>query len=229
MKKNLILLFVFLMLAAVLPAAADSVWMPMDDYFMDTWSPDSDNTCVSQERPFYLAAGENGYVTAVKTPLDPTPVSTYPNGTEFKIAFVCGKGDNLWGTIQAVRKNGEETFTEDWRGESGYVAFKDLVRSYDYQAFIEDHIQELSSFGKDDYDLCGGGEFILWQTPNSAVQLEKVSKDYISYMCMELSPDSDYRMFRFGASYRDPEGRLWVEIKLRQVWEHGWFCPDNPL
>ena len=226
MKKYLILIFAFLMLSVVLPAAADSVWMPMDDYFMDTWKPESDNTCESQERPYFLAAGENGYVTAVRTPLDTTPINTYPNGTDFKITFVCGKGNNLWGTIEAVRKNGESSFTEDWKGESGYIAFNDLVRSYDYQAFIEDHVNELASFGKDDYDLCSSDEFILWQTPNSNVQIEEVSKDYISYMCMDFDPNSDYHMFNYGAFYRDPEGKRWVEIELRRSWEHGWFCLD---
>lgn len=228
MKKISILLTVFCLFAAVLSAAADSVWIPMDDYFMDAWKPDSDNSCKSQDRVFYLAAGEKGYVTAVKTPLDLTPVKTYPNGTEFKITFVCGKGENLWGAIEAVRMPGETVFTEDWQGTSGYIAFRDLVQSYDTEAFKEDHSKELVSFGKDDYDLCSGGEFVLWQTPNSGVQIEYVFKDYITYMCIDYAGDTitDNKLFSFGAFYEDPNGNRWVEVTLRREWEHGWFCLD---
>lgn len=229
MKKITFLCVILALFVSALSAAADSVWMPMDDYFMTTWDPESDNTCEYQERPLYLAAGAKGYVTAVKTPLDQTPVKTYPNGTLFKVTFVCGKGNNQWGAIEAVSLIGETTFTEDWTGESGYVAFKDLTRGYDYQVFIDEHIKELASFGKDDYDLCSGKEFVLWTAPNSGKQLEYVTSDYISYMCMDFSEDipAEYRMFNFGAFYRDPDGNRWVEARLRQSWEHGWFCLDK--
>ncbi len=231
MKKHIFLITVFILLSAVLSAMADSVWMPMDNYFMDTWKPESDNTCEHQQRPLYMAAGEKGYVTAVKTPLDLTPVNTYPNGTEFKIAFVCGKGDSLYGAVEAVRLNGAVTFTEDWKGESGYIAFSDLVRAYDSDAFKEEHLKDLVSAGEDDFDFCSGKDFVLWQTPNSGVQIEYVSEDYIKYLCMDYdeSIPPEHRMFRFGAFYRDPDGNRWVEATLRQQWEHGWINLDQPV
>ncbi|MBR6090868.1 MAG: hypothetical protein IKP86_13105, partial [Anaerolineaceae bacterium] len=128
MKKISFLCAVFLILTVIFQVSADSVWTPMDDYFYDTWQPESDNTCTSQERPYYVAAGKQGYVTAVKTPLDRTELTSYPNGTMFKIAFVCGKGDNLWGAVEAVRKPNQMDFVEDWMGNSGYIPFGDLVR-----------------------------------------------------------------------------------------------------
>jgi hypothetical protein len=229
MKKHTIIITIFVLLAAVMQAAADSVWMPMDDYFMDAWKPESDNTCDHLERPFYLAAGEKGYVTAVKTPLDLTPLKTYPNGTEFKITFVCGKGDSLWGAVEAVRMNGETTFREDWKGESGYIFFSDLVRSYDSEAFKEDHMKELVSSGGDDFDICAGNEFVLWQAPNSGVQLEYVYEGYLTYICMDYdeSIPPEHRMFHFGAFYRDPDGKRWAELSLRRDWETGWVCLDD--
>ena len=116
MKKTVVFFLMFALLAAVLPAAADSVWMPMDDYFMTTWDPSSDNTCEYLERPFYMAAGKDGYVTAVRTPLDRTPLKTYPNGTEFQITFVCGTDNDLWGAVESVRPYGEVAFHEDYKG-----------------------------------------------------------------------------------------------------------------
>lgn len=226
MKKYFFVILALVLLAAALSAAADSVWMPMDDYFMDAWKPESDNTCEHQVRPHYLAAGEKGFVTAVKTPLDQTPVRTYPNGTEFKISFICGKGDKQWGAIEAVRMAGEQTFKEDWKGESGYIALSGLVRSYDSEAFKEDHIRELVSAGEDDFDFCSGKEFVLWSAPNSGVQLEYIYSGYIDYLCYGY--DGDNLPVKFGAYYRDPEGRAWVEITLRRPDEHGWYCIDAP-
>ena len=227
MKKFFMLSVVLIFLTAVLSAAADSVWMPMDDYFMNTWEPGSDSTCESQVRPYYLAAGERGYVSSIKTPLDRTLLTTYPNGTEFKISFICGKGNDLWGAVEAIRKNGEIAFTEDWKGESGYIAMKDLVRSYDSQAFMEDHQSEIHAFAEDGYDFCSGNELVLWSAPNSGVQLEYVNSDYISYLCMDSDPEANFKLYHFGAFYIDPEGKRWVEITLRRETENGWFCLDD--
>ena len=226
MKKNFFFL-VLIVMAAVLPAVGDSVWMPMDDYFMDTWNPDSDNTCEFQDRPFYLAAGEKGYVTSVKTPLDHTELNTYPNGTEFKIAFVCGSGRNLWGAIEAVRMNGETMFREDWGGTSGYIAFDDLARAYDSEAFAEVHAAEIHPFDEKDFDFCAGNEFVLWKAPNTGVQVEYVYEGYISYLCMDHDPETDFKMFWFGGSYVDPDGNRWVEVTIRRDTEHGWVNLDH--
>lgn len=227
MKKTAVLAAVFCLLTVILPVLADSVWTPMDDYFMETWRSENDNTCKYQERTSYLAAGERGYVTAVKTPLDLTKVNSYPNGTEFKIAFVCGKGDNLWGAVEAVRRTGQTDFTEDWSGESGYIAFSDLVRAYDSEAFWEEHQDEIEPFDGSGYDFCSAGEFVMWEAPNSGVQLEYVSEGYISYMCIDSDYPSEYKMYRFGGTYLDPDGNRWVEVTLRKSTEHGWFCLDH--
>ena len=83
MKKHIFLITVFILLSAVLSAMADSVWMPMDNYFMDTWKPESDNTCEHQQRPLYMAAGEKGYVTLTPTePNSKSPLSA-EKGTAF--------------------------------------------------------------------------------------------------------------------------------------------------
>ena len=229
MKRSFVLVLVFLFTFIVFPAAADMVWTPMDDYFMETWDPESDQTCDYQARPYYLAAGEKGYVTAVKTPLDPTPLKTYPNGTYFKITFVCGKGEDRWGTIEAVRLPNEIAFTEDWKGESGYIAFGDLVRAYDTEAFIEANGPEIHAFAEDGYDMCKGDEFVLWLAPNSGVQMQYVTKDYISYLCLDHCVDCDPsdRIYSYGAFYIDPEGKRWVDVTLRRETERGWFCLDD--
>lgn len=229
MKKGCILAVVFVLLLTILPVGADSVWTPMDDYFMDTWKPESDNTCEHQARPFYLAAGKPGYVTALKTPLNRTIVNTYPNGTEFKIGFICGKGEKLFGAVEAVRLPGHVDFREDWKGESGYIPMGDLVRSFDADAFAEAYASEITPFDESGLDFCGLEEFVLWTAPNSGSQLEYVGSGYIEYMCTDYDPwsDADYRMYHFGGTYVDPNGNTWVEVTLRRETEHGWMCLDR--
>ena len=221
------LIIAFLLFAVVFPAAADSVWTPMDDYFMETWDPSSDNTCGAESRPFYMAAGERGYVTAVQTPLNQMELKNYPNGTEFKIAFICGRGDDLWGAVQAVRLNGETTFTEDWNGQSGYIAMSDLIRSYDSQAFQELNCNSIFGAYDELFDFCSAEEIVLWSYPNSGVQLEYLDKEYMEYLCMDFGPDSDYRMYHYGPYYVEPDGNIWIEVTLRQVTEGGWFSPNR--
>ena len=227
MKKISILAVVFCLLLAALPAGADSVWTPMDDYFMDAWDPQSDNTCGHESRPYYLAAGEAGYVASIKTPLNMTILNIYPNGTEFKISFICGKGNNLYGAVEAVRMPGKAAFIEDWRGESGYIPMKDLIRSFDADAFREAFASDIEPFDGESLDFCGLGEFVLWTAPNSGSQLEYVDRDYLGYLCMDVDPGSGYKMFHFGDSYTDPDGKVWVELTLRRISEHGWICLDR--
>ena len=226
MKKIFMLAAVFCLLTAVMPVLADAVWTPMDDYYWELWQTNSDEACRFQDRAFYLAAGDRGYVTSVKTPLDQTRVNSYPNGTEFKITFVCGKGDNLWGAVEAFRPEGEKEFIRDWQNPIGYINFNDLVRAYDTYAFSEDHQDEIRPFDGSGYDYCSAGDFVVWQTPNSGVQVEYVYSDYVDSLCTDQGLWSGYGMFTFGGIYVDPDGKRWVEVTLRRDPEHGWFCLD---
>ena len=223
--KTHFLIIVFLLITVVLPAAADSIWTPVDDYFMETWDPNSDNTCGAESRPFYMAAGEQGYVTAVQTPLNRMELNIYPNGTEFKIAFICGKGKDLWGAVEAVRLNGETTFTEDWYGHSGYIAMNELVRAYDSEVFQEMNCNSLYGAYDELFDFCSAEEIVLWSYPNSGIQLEYLDKSYMEYLCMDFG--TDYRMYHYGPYYVDQDGNTWIEVTLRSATEEGWFCPNR--
>ena len=193
MKKYMILSLVFVLLAAVISASADSVWSPIDDYFFETWKPESENTCEFQERQTFMAAGEDGYVTAVRTPLDHTELKQYPNGTEFLMNFVCGVGDDRWGTIRAVRLPGESVFTEDYTGQSGYIARKDLVRAYDTYAFTEMNCNSIFGYTEPYFDPCDPPyPFVIWSYPNSGVQLGVVTESSLDWFCHEFEPGGQY-------------------------------------
>ena len=227
MKKDLALCIVFALLIFVLSAAADSVWMPMDDFFAGTWDPESDAYCGHESNPLYIAAGPEGYVRAVYTPVDQQIVGTYPNGTEFQINFICGVGDDRWGTVYAVRLPGETVFTPDWIGKSGYISLKDLVPACDTDVFTE--LNSNSIFGyTEEFDPCEPYfPFVIWSYPNSNVQLDIVNEQTLEWFCPMR--ESGYFPIRVSTVYKDPDGDRWLSVHLLKPETRGWLNLDHPM
>ena len=230
MKKTVILCVLFAILAAALSAAADSVWMPSDEYFMGTWDPASDITCKNVERKLFIAAGENGYATAFRTPLDRTPLATYPNGTEFILDFFCGIGNDQWGTIRSVRRPGENTFTEDYTGKSGYISQKELVYAYDTYSFSELNSSSIFDF-TEGFNICEPQfPFVIWTYPYSGVQLNVVTTDMLSWFCNDYgSSDSQYFPIKFDRVYYAENGTHWISVKLTKPYAYGWLHYERPM
>ena len=227
MKKLLLFCLLLFVFAAVIPAAADSVWMPSDEYFYGTWDPASDTTCTNVDRRIFMAAGENGFVTAVRTPLDRTPINSYPNGTEFIADFICGIGDDQWGTIRSVRKPGEQTFTEDYTGKSGYISMNELVYAYDTYAFSELHSGSIYSFSET-FNICEPYyPFAIWTYPDSGVQLNVVTDDTLNWFCHEYQPE--YFPIKFDRVYYAEDGSHWLSVKMTKPYAYGWLHYENPM
>ena len=230
MKKAVLLCVIFVLLAAVMSAAADSVWMPADDYFMETWNPASDNTCTNVERKIYMAAGEDGFVTAVRTPLDRTPIATYPNGTEFIMDFFCGIGNDQWGTVRSVRYPGESIFTEDYTGKSGYIAQDELVHAYDTYSFTELNSNSIYSF-TEDFNICDPHfPFVIWTYPYSGVQLNVVTDQTLDWFCHEYEGEySQYFPIKFDRVYYAEDGTHWLSVKQTKPYAYGWLQYEHPM
>ena len=225
--KKCCVVCLFLLFLAVLPAAADIVWTPGDDYFMNTFNPESDSRCTNVERKTFMAAGKDGYVTAVRTPLDKTEIGNYPNGTEFMIDFFCGIGDSQWGTVRAVRLPGEKTFQEDYLGKSGYIAREDLVQAFDTDAFAELNCNSIFGF-TDELDPCNPRfPFVIWAYPNSGVQLYVVTEGDLDWFCTQYAPE--YFPIRFDRTYTDPDGTKWISVRLNRPYTYGWLNFDHPM
>jgi hypothetical protein len=222
MNKIEILVLAFCLLAMVLPAAADGIWAPIDEYIIA-----NDQSCNEQERPYFFAAGKQGSVTAMKTPLDRRPVNTWPNDTEFRISYVCGKGKDLWAVVQSVRSQGQTDFTEAKDGIGGYIPLSDLKPSYDTVDFTKEHAKEIKPFDEKKYNFCKAGEFALWMTPNSGAQIKYVTADEVAMLCRMMEESGGvYKRYKFGGTYTDKQGKRWVEFTYNYR-EHGWFCLDQ--
>ena len=229
MKHFTILYLIFLLLAAVFPAAADSVWTPVDDYFFETWQPESDAACESQKRPAFIAAGEEGFVVAVKTPLDQTPVATYPNGTEFLINFFCGIGEDQWGTVRAVRYPGQTTYREDWTGTSGYIAKKDLARAYDSESFSLLNAGSIKPY-TEVFDPCEPRfTFVIWSYPDSGIQLSLVNDMVLDWFCHDREYYPEYQPYQVDRIYTAADGTRWLSVHQDKPDTWGWLNLDHPM
>ena len=229
MKKLGVFCLIFVVLAVVLPVMADSVWMPLDDYFMNTWDPASDQTCENVSRRTFMAAGANGYAVAVKTPLDQTPIATYPNGTEFIMDFMCGIGDEKWGTVRSVRYPGQNIFTEDYSGQSGYISQKDLVRAYDTDAFAALNFNSITAYTETFQPCREKAPFVIWSYPYSGVQLSLVSDSVLDWFCYDYESYPDYHPFQADRIYTAPDGTRWLAVHQDKPNTYGWMNMDDPM
>ena len=229
MKQFGIFCLIFVVLAVVLPVMADSVWLPVDDYFMSTWDPASDNTCEHVSRRTFMAAGKDGFVVAMKTPLDQTPIATYPNGTEFIVDFFCGIGEDKWGTVRSVRYPGENTFTEDYTGQSGYIAKRDLIQAYDTDSFSLLNSNSISEY-TEEFDPCEPRmPFVIWSYPYSGVQLYVVTESTLDWFCHDHEMYPDYHPYAADRIYYSPSGTRWLSVHQDKPYLDGWMDLDHPM
>lgn len=208
----------FILLSAAISVSADMIWVPMDDFF-----PEAYPSCHIADRAYFLAAGEHGYVSAVRSPLDPTVVGIYPNGTVFIMPWVCESGGELWGAVQRVFEPGKDSFSGRPNDEDCYVPLRDLVQAYDPEAFREDHAEELIRF-EGEFDLCSTDGFMVWLSPGSGIPIEFVREEYTGYLC---DPKSGSPFYHTGASYTDRNGDRWLEITGFMEEDYGWIRPDR--
>lgn len=219
MRKSIIVLFV--LLCCVSNVFADSIWMPADEYFRESFSPESDKTCESVTRDIFTVNAADGKADAFLTPLSNEIVGSYPNGTEIRVSWVCGVGDNRWGSVRAVRYPDEEEFTEDWEGKSGYLRMRDLEQAYDAQAFLEDHADEAQDIPEtQQFDLSDG--FILWRYPGSELIVYTCEKEYLEYL-------QGWAPFELKKLWTDEEGTLWGYMEMTRPIVTGWIDLDAPM
>ena len=168
-------------------------------------------------------------MTAVRTPLDHSELKSYPNGTEFLVNFMCGVGNDQWGTIRSVRLPGETVFKEDYSGTSGYIAKSELVPAFDTDAFVDLNFNSIFGFA-DDFDPCNPRQpFVIWSYPNSGVQLDVVTEGTLDWFCHEFEPDSQYFPILIDRVYYEPNGARWLSVTLQKPYTVGWINEAHPM
>ena len=133
MKRFLKLLSAFLMgmalvLSAAVPACADVIWEPEDEFYQAHWEE-----CTRVNRGYTLA-GAGGSVELWSAP-DGTVLKKLENGGARNIAYCWTDGGTEWG------------YTEwglDDR-DPGWVRMEDMKLIYDSQEFMKDHSEEIET------------------------------------------------------------------------------------
>ena len=205
MKRTLTLsIFLALLFALALPAAADVAYMPQDDFYEKHWQD-----CQYVNRWFY-ANGADGYVLAYVTP-EIDAATPLPNGMKYYISSVY-KGE--WGVLEYDPDTLENDLGNG--SVSGWVKMSDMVADYDTDAFTADHAAEL---------LYESAELLLaedevaygYKYPGSGVSVRDFSGKFFSEPFL-LSP-----------LFTDPAGRTWGFIGYYYGHQDCWICIDDPF
>ena len=201
-RRLLVLLLIFLTLVATaLPAFADVVWVPKNDFHRK-----HQEECVYHNRD-YLTNGENGYVTVKTAPNSYSEVTNLVNGTRFCVEYIWTEEDGTqWGIGSEAGK---------YNAEKGWVKLSDLSMVYDYICFEEDHGHEFA-----DYD--GSGDELekayVYTYPGGV-------------FCGYIKQSKSFKPFAeaFQYLYTDENGLRWTYVKYYIGEQNCWLCIDDPM
>lgn len=203
------LLALALCLTAVLclPALADVIMEPQDDFY----SAHADEMeYVNRE---YYTNGEIGY----------TPISGEPggrvlgyarNGQVFLVSFVYTDAAGArWGLVEYA-KDGDLFTSAPYTGKAGYIALDDATGVYDSQAFYEEHEAEFKSYSGDGSELSGGA--VLWTFPRSGTFYDFEE---------DLEPESVV----IDLIYTYDDGQEWGHMGYYYGLRNVWVCLSDPI
>ncbi len=149
LTKRLIISFlvVLMLFTLALPAAADVIWEPDNEFFEE-----HRRECTYNNRD-YIANSDKGYVYLFKDPLTDVSVGAYSNGEAVHIQFLyTDKKGDVWG----VTYDGE-----------GWLRMSELSLIYDSREFIKDNEAKLSDYVEGSYTAKASAEtpVIIWKYP----------------------------------------------------------------
>lgn len=208
MKRKLPVLLAAAVMAAalVLPAFADVIWEPNNNFY------ESHRYECSYENRNYLTNGQKGYITLRTAPDSLVEVVNVVNGVRLTVGFTWQAED---GETWAVGDYAVQEEGQTWKWYTGWVSMDELALIYDYIAFEEDHNSEFQ-----DYDGSGDEltEAYLYSYPNGRFQMLLVeAKEYMPFA------------ETFQNLYTDENGLRWTFVGYYMGSRNAWICIDDPL
>ena len=206
MKRIAVLLLAAaLVLALALPAFADVIFEPEDDFYKK-----HRDECSYVNRNYY-ADGEGGSVTVWRSPEDRKAVASAANGEVFNVSFVWNGGaEGNWGVVAYGR--------EDWR-KSGWVLMSDLRLKYDAISFREEFGGEFRKV-KEELKLGDYPKLQIWSYPRAEAPMDCFAWDENWSAPEEPLP--------LGSVYEDPAGLRWGYVGYLYGARDFWVCLDAP-
>lgn len=200
-KMAVFLLSAALCCALTVPAWADVIWEPENDFY----EAHADK-CEYLGRSYYVNGPEGA--AAVWQKPGGGYVAVLENGTALHVAFTYR---DLGGTVWGVAEYGEGNAT-------GWIDMADLLLIYDGQAFEEEHRADFLPYDGSFADLCHSEDrrVIVWTYPGSG----EINCDFdtLSQSYSALEPD---------VIWTDGDGRVWGHVGYYMA-ARGWVCLSEP-
>ncbi len=204
MRKIQLIVCVMILLSVVLPAAANPIFIdePLDKY---------DIRSEHRDIQIYAAAGENGQIAAYEDIPPAEPLNYFPNGTEFILRYFKCIEDECWAVVNNVCFPGEDEFHR-YYGKfdmNRYISANDLIPAYDFDAFIEQHSDEILPF-EESIDFCSLVPFDLWKYPNSGSKLTFFDSSNYSIFTKCEEEQKLRERYHVDRVYIDEDGDRWI-------------------
>lgn len=203
----IILLLVLLLCALAIPAAADLVILPDNNFYRSHRSE-----CVSEDRAYY-ANGPEGYVLAYTSPESPDG-KPLRNGEAFHVSNIY---QNRWGLVAYNARTMDRQNMSESNRAYGWVDLNYMVADYDAVSFAADHALEIVETNLE-LDTRLLTAVACYKYPGSGIVVDRPNASRIG---------SDGNAFT--AQFIDPAGRTWGYVPKsynhRDAW---WICLDAP-
>lgn len=197
MKKSVMFLMaVACWLVCTLPARADVIWEPQDDFYAQ-----HQRDCEHVNRTF-TANGPDGEVIVYKSPENPTVVDTWENGYSARISFVYTDKDGIeWGIYEDYKTD-----------EGGWVPMAYMTVVYDYICFQEDYGEQIVEESGKIPTMYAGQTIYYWSYPGSENCFEGVL------------PEDEEGLPEYSKTYVDESGNQWGYIGYFRGIKNVWVC-----
>jgi len=200
-----------LLLSLTLPVfqvQADLLLEPWNNNFYDR----NKNRCVQMMRMFYTN-GEDGYVYVSSEPGPGNRIHSYTNGVKVYIQYTYDHNGEIWGVMET------RTGSQDPELISGWIPMEQLRIVYDQTSFTEDFKHEFYTYTGDPLPL--ENDLVIWEWPGSG-NVKWVRQFDPRQAEIEES------WLKSNTTYRDSEGREWVQIAYFYAHRDNWICFSDP-
>ena len=204
------LLTITLLTALAVPARADVLWSPMDNPFYEQHHSELDTVI-----RYFLANGEEGFVTLWDAPNGSRVTAQYENGERLLVYYTYGD----WALI-TVRGR---TDSGEWTETNGWTRLSDLSLIYDCTSFREEYASEIHSYRDERSLFDGSAETVNFYEYPGAAEV----KD-------QMEPAKFQEILTEGAAqvidsvFTDEEGHTWGYIPRYMFVRESWLCLDDP-
>ena len=217
MKKRIsaLLLAAALACALTVPALADVIWTPEDDFYTAHAS-----ACTPVNRR-YCANSPEGHCGIWSEP-GGSLLADAKNGTEWSVSFTYDASGVLWGLVEydaAANPSDYLSWTEGHKSGTGWAPMSELTVIYDGQSFREEHGGEFAPYGGQFDDLLSSDDrrVIVWSYPGSG----EIVGDF-SHLDHGYAPS-----LAVDTQWTDADGRVWGRVDY-YLGARGWACLSDP-